>query len=245
MMDAADLLFRDLPQIDMTFDAADALRRRVFKLLLFTSLVKQAQEAVKKAKLDPTGFMVDEMSLDLFITRDLPQVTPETRDEIDYFNGPFFDDDSDDRWLYRVASTVFVEDDGVGMATDVMRLDRNAESWETWFDGRWRKKGPPAHIFEAVAMETVRDMVEEISGESMPELDDDDDDENDDDWEGSVESLMLTPGIIASLGRAGIETIDQLTEMTEAEVLAIKGIGKKALEDIKDALDIEDLKLKD
>ena len=53
------------------------------------------------------------------------------------------------------------------------------------------------------------------------------------------------PGIIAALGRAGIETIDQLTEMTEKEVLAIKGIGKKALEDIRDALDFEDRKLKD
>ena len=33
--------------------------------------------------------------------------------------------------------------------------------------------------------------------------------------------------------------------MTEADILAIKGIGKKALEDIKDALDFENLKLKD
>jgi len=33
--------------------------------------------------------------------------------------------------------------------------------------------------------------------------------------------------------------------MTEREVLAIKGIGKKALEDIRDALDFEDRKLKE
>ena len=33
--------------------------------------------------------------------------------------------------------------------------------------------------------------------------------------------------------------------MTEREVLAIKGIGKKALEDIRDALGFEDRKLKE
>ena len=83
-------------------------------------------------------------------------------------------------------------------------------------------------------------MVEEITGAPVPEMYEDDDE----DWENSIESLMVTPGIIAALGRTGIETIDQLAEMTEKEVLAIKGIGKKALEDIKDALDFEDRELK-
>ena len=62
---------------------------------------------------------------------------------------------------------------------------------------------------------------------------------------GDKKLLRFHPGIIAALGRAGIETIEQLANMTEREVLAIKGIGKKALEDIKDALDFEDLKLKE
>ena len=243
MVDAADLLFSDLPQHEMTFDAADAVKRRVSKLMLFAALTAQANEAIRKTGLDPAGFIVDEISLDLFITRDLPHVSQGDPDDIEYFNGPFFEDDGDDRWTYRVATTVFEEDDGVGMATDVMRLDRDAESWETWYDGKWRKSGPPAHIFDVIAMETVKELVEEISGSPVPEIYDDD--EDDEDWEDSVESLLLPPGIIAALGRAGIETIDQLTNMTEREVLAIKGIGKKALEDIRDALDFEDRKLKE
>lgn len=241
MMDATALLFSDLPQHGMVFDAADAVRRRVSKLLLFTALVAQANEAIQKVGLDPSGFMVDEMSLDLFITKDLPHVSREDQESIEHYNGPFFEDDGGDRWIYRVATTVFEEDDGVGMATDVLRLDRDAESWETWYDGKWRRNGPPAHIFEVIAMETVKEMVEEISGAPVPEIYDD----YEEDWEDSIESLMVTPGIIAALGRAGIETIEQLTNMTEREVLAIKGIGKKALEDIKDALDFEDLTLKE
>ena len=243
MVDAADLLFSDLPQHEMIFDAADAVRRRVSKLMLFTALVAQANEAIGKAGLDPAGFIVDEISLDLFITKDLPHVSQGNREDIEYFNGPFFEDDGDDRWTYRVGTTVFEEDDGIGMAADVLRLDRDAESWETWYDGKWRKSGPPAHIFDVIAMETVKELVEEIFGSPVPEIYDDS--EDDEDWEDSVESLLLPPGIIAALGRAGIETIDQLTEMTEKEVLAIKGIGKKALEDIKDALDFEDRKLKE
>ena len=181
MMDAAELLFSNLPQHDMTFDAVDAVRRRVSKLMLFAALTAQANEAIQMAGLEPSGFMVDEMSLDLFITKDLPHVSRGDREKMEYFNGPFFEDDGDDRWLYRVATTVFEEDDGVGMATDVLRLDRDAESWETWYDGKWRKNGPPAHIFEVIAMETVREMVEEISGAPVPEVYDDD--EDDEDWE--------------------------------------------------------------
>ena len=244
MIEAADLLFSDLPQHDMMYDAADAVRRRVSKLLIFTALVAQTNEAIRKVGLEPSGFMVNEMSLDLFITKDLPHVSREDQESIEHYNGPFFEDDGDDRWIYRVATTVFEEDDGVGMATEVLRLDRDAESWETWYDGKWRRNGPPAHIFEVIAMETVKEMVEEISGAPVPEIYDDDEDD-DEDWENSIESLMVTPGIIAALGRAGIETIEQLTNMTEREVLAIKGIGKKALEDIKDALDFEDLTLRE
>ena len=51
-MDDATLLFKDLPQHEMMFDAADALKRCVYKLLLFTSLKTQVNEAIQKAGLD-------------------------------------------------------------------------------------------------------------------------------------------------------------------------------------------------
>lgn len=243
MMDAADLLFKNLPQHAMIIDAADAVRRRVSKLMLFALLTEQANEAIRMAGIDPSGFAVDEMSLDLFITKDIPHISRKDGDDPDYFNGPFFEDFGNDRWIYRVGTTVFEEEEGVGMATDVMRIRRDAESWEMWYDGKWRKNGPPASIFEIVAVETVKDMVEEITGARMPEMYEEDD-EDDEDWENSIDSLMVTPGIIAALRRAGIETIDQLAGMTEKEVLAIKGVGKKALAEIKDALDLEDRELK-
>ena len=54
MMDAATLLFKDLPQHEMMFDAVDALKRCVYKFLLFTSLKTQVNEAIQKAGLDCT-----------------------------------------------------------------------------------------------------------------------------------------------------------------------------------------------
>jgi len=49
--------------------------------------------------------------------------------------------------------------------------------------------------------------------------------------------LRLSRRVHTTLSQAGIETIEQLTSRTQAEVLELKGIGAKSLEDVLAALD--------
>lgn len=49
--------------------------------------------------------------------------------------------------------------------------------------------------------------------------------------------LRLSKRVHRTLSQAGIETIEQLTSRTQAEVLELKGIGAKSLEDVLAALD--------
>lgn len=50
----------------------------------------------------------------------------------------------------------------------------------------------------------------------------------------------MPPNVIEALQRAGIEKIADLARMTDTELLAIRGIGKKSLADIREALEYED-----
>jgi DNA-directed RNA polymerase alpha subunit len=49
--------------------------------------------------------------------------------------------------------------------------------------------------------------------------------------------LRLPKRVHTSLARDGVETIEQLTARTQAEVLELKGIGASSLHDILTALD--------
>ena len=49
--------------------------------------------------------------------------------------------------------------------------------------------------------------------------------------------LRLPTRVVSTLARAGIDTIEQLTSRTQVELLEIKGIGARSLEDILAALD--------
>ena len=77
-------------------------------------------------------------------------------------------------------------------------------------------------------------------------LDDDDDgeyewfDDEDEEWESSIDSMLLSPATIDALHAAGIYAIDELKKMSDTELLHIKGIGKKRVEEIKEALEYED-----
>lgn len=52
----------------------------------------------------------------------------------------------------------------------------------------------------------------------------------------TLEGLSLPPRALASLHKAGITTVDELTAKTDAEVLAIDGIGPAWVEEIKSKL---------
>lgn len=52
--------------------------------------------------------------------------------------------------------------------------------------------------------------------------------------------MMLSPAVITTLHGAGIYTIDELREMTDEELLQIKGIGKARVAEIREALEYED-----
>ena len=66
------------------------------------------------------------------------------------------------------------------------------------------------------------------------------DDEDDDEWESSIDSMILSPGTMTVLHEAGIHTIDELKELTDAELIRIKGIGKARVAEIREALEYEE-----
>ena len=52
--------------------------------------------------------------------------------------------------------------------------------------------------------------------------------------------MLLSPGTVTVLHEAGIHTIDELKELTDAELIRIKGIGKARVAEIREALEYED-----
>ena len=85
-----------------------------------------------------------------------------------------------------------------------------------------------------------------LTAKAIDMLDDDDDgeyewfDDEDEEWESSIDSMLLSPATIDALHAAGIYAIDELKKMSDTELLHIKGIGKKRVEEIKEALEYED-----
>jgi DNA-directed RNA polymerase alpha subunit len=60
----------------------------------------------------------------------------------------------------------------------------------------------------------------------------------------TLDALELSGSLIASLDKAGIDSIEALTALTKDELDAIKGVGKSSLEDILSRLEALGLSLK-
>lgn len=64
-------------------------------------------------------------------------------------------------------------------------------------------------------------------------------------FDTDLSKLQITKDTVRKLYDAGVKSVRDLTEYTEAQILSIKGLGQKRLSDIKKALANERLSLKD
>lgn len=63
--------------------------------------------------------------------------------------------------------------------------------------------------------------------------------------EMTIEVLDLSVRSYNCLKRAGINTVEELTQKTEAEMMKVRNLGRKSLDEVKGKLDALDLSLKD
>lgn len=232
-LDALMERLENLPDNELMNSISEYVNGRMMKQLVLTDLGRQVTEMLKSIGMNPDDFTLDEESADRFLS--YGDITDDTVP----FNGPYFDRYDDDA-MVRVV-TAFQEDEdeeSVNLLIAVLKLPDGARRWLR-FDGQdWIDDGPPSDYFD--------DLTGDWDGEDW--IDDEDDDEDEfqqepweDEYDASIYSLYISPQAIRSLSRAGIETIEQLSKLTDLELLAIEGIDGKELEIIHDALDDEDL----
>jgi hypothetical protein len=114
------------------------------------------------------------------------------------------------------------------LTLDLLKQEEGQDQWLFYSDGAW-VEGPSDDYFDY------------LNGVRAGWFDD-----GDADFEPpeNVADLDLSAAVIRALRNAGIETVDQLCEKTAAELLAVKGIGRRSLEAIEAELSYCDLKLK-
>lgn len=231
--DLASMLGAEMPNNGLFEQVSEAIGDKMTRLALLYQIAKEACALIEAAGLDPNGFDLDDDALDAFFTAeieeaDLEQLPPEL-----LWNGPRLWCEGQG-YEVRVASTVVIAgEENTAYAIDILKLEEGADHWLCWTEGKWQA-GPPEDAFEYV--DALRhDM---LDGDDDGECDwfDDEDEE----WDASVESMVLPQNVINTLIKAGINKIEDLKHMTDAQLLAIKGIGKKALADIHEALEYED-----
>lgn len=230
----AALFEGDRPDNALLEQTARAVMDKAARLALLTEIAREACTLIKKAGFDPGAFELDEDALNYFLIAEIDEADLEDVSPDVLWNGPRYCFEGKG-FEVRVASTVAIRDEeSMAFSIDILKLDDGKDHWKTWVNGKWQA-GPPEDAFEYIdAMRT--DMLDDDDDGAYPWFDDD----GDDAWESGVESMLLPPNVIRALLEAGIEEIDALKQMTDEQLLAIKGIGKKSLADIHDALEFED-----
>lgn len=223
-----------LPENGLMTSINEAVSLRMMKLLLLADIGAQATEGLKAAGFDPDDFNLDEESLDRFLSEDLAP------DEVSPWNGPWFDWYTDDATV-RLATTIsFSGESGEGTPVDVtmnlLKLDDDGDCWEIFTGDGWDKDGPPADYFDDEDGFGPDDWDDDEDDEDDWDEDDEDWDEDEDDDEGEDVNLFdldLPQATFIALVKGGVENIDQLTEMSDAQLLAIDGIDARAVKRIR------------
>lgn len=227
VMDALTEFFSSLPQNGLMEEAGGLAAEMVGRVMLYTTIVAKVSEVITNAGLDPDNFELDDESYARFmqidITDDEPLDEDALNDHENLWNGPWFDW-SDEDTTYRVATTIIISSQGIGaLGMDLLRIGDDDSHWQMYNEGKWYE-GPPEDVFDFLVAQR-EDMW---------------DDDEDEEWEASIDSMLLPPSVITALHNAGIHEIEELKELSDADLLKIKGIGKKSLEDIREALEYED-----
>ena len=232
--DIASLIGKTMPENELTGQVVTAIADKMSRLILLTEIAKEASGLIQDAGFDPDEFNLDDEAFNIFLTTEIEEGDLEHMSTNQLWNGPRFYFEGQG-FEVRVASTVaFDADDNTVFSIDILKLDDGADRWLFWSNGGWQA-GPPEDVFDYVDA-LHQDMLDEDDDGEYSWSGDDDDDE----WESSIDSMMMPPNVIEALRRAGIVKIADLAHMTDAELLSIKGIGKKSLADIREALEYED-----
>ena len=214
-----------LPDNGLMSSVSEAINDRMSLLLFLAEIGRQATDVLQSAGFDPDKFTLEEESLERFLSGGGDW------DEDPLWNGPFFDWDGDD-FTVRLATTIRIEAESAGddvplqLMMSLLRLNEGDENWQRLTDdGRWVDDGPPAEYFDLMDMLDDEDWEDEEDWEEDWEEDED-----------SIFNLDVNPSVWNALERAGILSIEELSDMTDAELLSIKGIGKRSLAAIRRAL---------
>ena len=209
----------------LMLDVHTRVGERFARLQIVESISELACKAIIDAGMDPNAFRIDPVAFLSFQSREIPTVESRSADgwEIPpelYWNGPYYDW-RPDGFLIRAATTVLMHEDGTAeLLVDLMKMEDGAQHWLMWHDGVWETD----EFLEAVEEELrQREMVHFRSAAF--------------DDAGSVDALMLPQYILNALHQNGIETIEDLGKKTDAELLKLKGIWKRSVEMIREALE--------
>ena len=203
------------------------IESRFTYLMMFTIVSARTAEMLKEEGFDPDAFEPDEDVMEYFLSNGPFYL--EGEDE-SLWNGPMFDCRREGA-LYRVASTIGMDEKGFDLTLDLLKQEEGQDQWLFYSDGAW-VEGPSDDYFDY--LDAVRNG-----------WFDGDEDDLDFGPPENVDDLDLSAAVIRALRNAGIETVDQLCEKTAADLLAVKGIGRRSLEAIVNELSCYDLELEE
>ena len=132
-----------------------------------------------------------------------------------------------------------MENTRVGQVTDYERL-----ILEIWTDGSIVPEEGVA--IGANIMKEHLELFTSLSdtGEKGPILKEREEDKKEKALEMSIEELELSVRSFNCLKRAGINTVEELTQKSEADMMKVRNLGKKSLEEVKHKLEELGLGLK-
>lgn len=233
-LDEAVKHFSELPDNKLMDKVGAIVNDKLSRLLMLADIGKQVTQLCASFGFDVNGFVPEERSLEHYMTA---RFSP---DEDAEWNGPWFDWRTKE-FIVRIVTTIVVEEDADGgvvptkLFLECFRLVRGNDYWQSLQKKQWIDEGPDDDEFDYY-FDYVFDTAEESRDEDWlyPGFDED-----------TRFFININYGVYRVLHGAGVDTIEALTKMTEAQLLALKGIGPKMLEKIKNALAERGLKLKE
>ena len=226
------------PKNDLMADVVNSVHEKITRLLIMTDIASKASEMLAAYGFDPNNFYLESESMERYLSGEMDE------GEDALWNGPFFDWDADDEndTTVRVLSTIRTTDENeddvsVQLALELFKLGRGDKVWSRFNDGEWIQDGPPADLFD------------------MPDFsdfdaddDDDADGEDEDRWDEwyanedprSIYMYDFSNASLKALTLAGIDNVDQIKAMTDAQLSAIPGITEKDLKRIRTVLSYDD-----
>ncbi len=226
------------PRNDLMADVANSVREKMTRLLIMTDIASKASEMLAAYGFDPNNFYLESDSMERYLSGEMDE------GEDALWNGPFFDWDADDEndTTVRVLSTIRTtdeddEDISIQLALELFKLGKGDKVWSRFNDGEWVQDGPPADLFDSPDF-----------SDFDADDDDDGDGEDEDNWEEwyanedprSIYMYDFSNASLKALTLAGIDNVDQIKAMTDAQLSAIPGITEKDLKRIRTVLSYDE-----